>query len=505
MRALSSTKSPRAVRAAGRAVLRTEILWISKKFESHTPGATCRVCKNVASAAASGDGGCGRAGLGCRAHASTWGPIAIIVAAEPIQVVRILERGLLRKSRVFGVGIARAIHSRKRQVMSSTNRSSRVWVALRAFGTLFGLFCGGCGGEPGPATAAQTSEQPVLLGPESTARAEVQSLRSGPRISGALEPRDQATITAELSGAVRELKAELGQKVQRGQVLVQIDPGQAPDAVRSARAALQSAEQALQLASSQVERSERLVKSGALAENQLEVDRNGAAAAQAQLQQAQAQLATANDALAHATVRAPMTGVVSVQRVHAGDIVVVGSPLLTVIDPSSMRLEAAVPASALADLAIGTKVEFEVRAAPDQVFEGSIERIAPAAEAATGLITILVSIPNTSGHVLAGLFADGRVALEAKDALAIPVSAMDRSADPPQVTRIRDQVAKRVPVELGMLDELKEQVEVRSGLREGDRVALGTARDIVSGTPVRLVGAEPGERSAQSGENPKSE
>jgi RND family efflux transporter MFP subunit len=334
------------------------------------------------------------------------------------------------------------------------------------------------------------AQQPVLLGPESTARVAVRPLRAGPRISGTLEAREQATITAEVSGAVRELNVELGQTVQRGQRLLRIDPGEAPDTVRSARAAVRSAEQALRLAESQAQRTERLVASGALAENQLEVERNAAAAAAAALQQARAQLATAGNTLARSSVRSPMDGVISKQPVHEGDVVSIGSPLLTIIDPSSMRLEAAVPASALPDLAPGTPVEFQVRAAPGQVFEGSIARIAPAADANTGLITILVTIPNTSGHVLAGLFADGRVALEAKDALAIPLSAVDRSTDPPQVTRIRDRVARTVPVELGLLDELHEWVEVRSGLREGDRVALGTAREIVSGTPVQLVGAE---------------
>jgi RND family efflux transporter MFP subunit len=352
-----------------------------------------------------------------------------------------------------------------------------------------GVVWASCANEPSE-TALVAAKQPVLIGPESTARVEVRTLRSGPRISGALEARERATIIAEVTGAVRELNVELGQEVKEGQVLARIDPNESPEAVRSARAVVRSAEQALQLAQSQVERSQRLVDSGALATSKLEVDRNAAAAASAQVQQARAQLAAARESLARATIRSPIAGVVSAQPIHEGDIVAIGSPLLTVIDPSSIRLEAAVPASALPDLAIGTKVEFQVRSAPDQVFEGSITRIAPSAESATGLITILVSIPNTSGRVLAGLFADGRVAIESTDALAIPVSAIDRSSDPPQVTRIRDRVARQVPVELGVLDEVQELVEVRSGLRAGDRVVIGSTRDIVSGTPVRLVGFE---------------
>ena len=134
----------------------------------------------------------------------------------------------------------------------------------------------------------------------------------------------------------------------------------------SAQVGVRSAELALALAQSEAQRTETLVKGGALATRDLEAAVNAVATAQSQLAAARARLSSAQAQLADTTVRAPITGVISDKAANTGDIVTTGTALYTIIDPSSMRFEASVPAEELASVSRwGESVEFQVRGYPD--------------------------------------------------------------------------------------------------------------------------------------------
>jgi RND family efflux transporter MFP subunit len=154
-----------------------------------------------------------------------------------------------------------------------------------------------------------------------------------------------------------------------------------------------------------------------------------------------------------------------------------------------MLLEASLPSEALAALKIGTPVEFEVRGYPGQVFDGHIERIAPAADPVTRQVTIFVDVPNTRGQLVAGLFAEGRVTTERRQAVVVPATAVDTSGQTPWVLRLRDGKAERVTVGIGVRDDRPERIEIVSGLAVGDVLLTGAARAVTPGTPVTLSGA----------------
>jgi RND family efflux transporter MFP subunit len=181
--------------------------------------------------------------------------------------------------------------------------------------------------------------------------------------------------------------------------------------------------------------------------------------------------------------------VVAARPVNTGDVVSPGSELYRIIDPRSMRLEAAVPSESLAAITVGLPVQFEVRGYPGQSFDGRIERISPAADPVTRQVSIFVTIPNTAGRLVAGLFAQGRVAQESRRALVVPLSAVNTD-DPrsPWVLRVRDGKAERVQVTLGLRDEQTERAEITSGVTEGDSLLVGPALAITPGTPLTLTG-----------------
>jgi membrane fusion protein (multidrug efflux system) len=249
---------------------------------------------------------------------------------------------------------------------------------------------------------------------------------------------------------------------------------------------LRSAEQSSDWATKEAARIDNLVKGGALAARDLEVARNAATAAQAQVDDVKSRLTSARKALEDATVRAPMSGIVSKRWVNAGDVVSPGGELYTIIDPSSMRLEASVPSEQLDAIRVGAPVVFSVRGYRDQTFEGKIERVSPAADAVTRQVPIFVAIPNTTGRLVAGLFAEGRVTREARKALVVPFTAVNENGQKPWVVRVRDGKAERLEVNLGLRDDQTERVEIASGVQEGDVLLLGASQGITPGTPLRV-------------------
>jgi len=328
----------------------------------------------------------------------------------------------------------------------------------------------------------------VQIGAENVVSVESGTIIVGPIISGELTPTREATVRAELGGAILEVAVEEAQAVSRGALLARIETRTLDDARQSAASALRSAENQLAVARRETERTERLVEAGALAARELDVARNTVASGEAAVADARSRLASAERALGDTTIRAPFTGIVASRTVHTGDVVTPGTEMFRIIDPSSMRLEASVPSEDLSVLRVGATVDFTVRGY-DRSFTGRIERIAPQADSSTRQVPIYVAIPNPGGRLVAGLFAEGRVVSSSATGLIVPLNAVNTSEAEPWVLRVRNGAAERVAVTLGLRDPRREQVQVASGLNEGDTLLRGAAQGISPGTPVKVASA----------------
>jgi RND family efflux transporter MFP subunit len=333
---------------------------------------------------------------------------------------------------------------------------------------------------------AATQAQPALqVGPENVVTVERGRIVTGPLISGELRAAREATVRAELGGSMLQVNAEEGQNVRRGRLLARIEAASLADTKRSAESAVRSAEAQLAVAQREAQRTEQLVAAGALAQRDLETARSAVAAAEAQLADARARLVTANKQLGDTIVRAPFDGVVADRTVNLGDVVTAGTALFTIIDPSSMRLEASVPSEELAQLRVGAQVQFTVRGYA-QPFEGRIDRISPQADPTTRQVPIFVSIPNTGGRLVAGLFAEGRVVTASAEGLVVPANAVNTSQGSPWVLRVAGGTTEKVPVKIGLRDEHTERVQLASGVNEGDTLLRGAAQGITPGTAVAV-------------------
>ena len=368
---------------------------------------------------------------------------------------------------------------------------SRSSVFLRVPGALltgFVLASAGCAGGEGAAAENATSAAVVQLAPEHVTTATIAEMASGPTVSGQLTAAREATVRAQVGGSLVALPVDRGQRVQSGTLVAKIASRDLESSFESSKAAVISAETALAVARTEHQRTETLVKGGALAARDLEQTRNAVSMAEAQLAAARARQQSVWQQIDDTSVTAPFAGIVSARPASLGDVVSPGTELVTIIDPSSLRLEALVPSDQIGEVKPGAPVHVSIRGV-DGTVVGKVERVSPSADPVTRQVSIFVSVPNTHGKLIAGLFADGRVHTATRTGVVVPLSAVDETGAVPLVTRVTDGKAERVAVELGIRQLDTEQVEVTKGVTRGDVLIVGSAKGVAAGTPVNVVQA----------------
>jgi RND family efflux transporter MFP subunit len=340
-------------------------------------------------------------------------------------------------------------------------------------------------------SAESTGESPapsiVQVAPENVVTAELREIVSGPMISGELTPAREAKVRTQVGGSIVSLTVDRGQPVAAGAEVAKISSRDLEAAFASTESAVKSAEIALDVAKAEEQRTTALVSGGALAARDLEQARNAVSNADAQLAAARARQRSVWQQIDDITIRSPLTGIVSERPASAGDVVAPGAELFTVIDLSSLRLEALVPSNSIQEVRPGTEVRFTIRGAAGD-FVGTVDRLSPVADPVTRQVAIFVSIPNAGRRLIAGLFAEGRVISATRRGIVVPIAAVDETGAVPTVTRIRDGKAERVPVTLGLRQGEVERVEVVTGIGAGDVLLVGSSKGVAPGTPIKVVG-----------------
>ncbi|MEP6764637.1 MAG: efflux RND transporter periplasmic adaptor subunit [Gemmatimonadaceae bacterium] len=337
-------------------------------------------------------------------------------------------------------------------------------------------------------TPASAETAPVVqpIGPENIAIVKQDTLRSGPQLSGTLVPEREARIRSEVTGAVLQTMVEQGQRVDNGTTLGRIDDAAVSDQLASAKSSVAQAQVSVDQSARELQRSKTLLAAGAISERDVEAAERASLAAQAQLADAKSRVSMAEKTLRNTVIHAPFVGVVSERSVSAGDVVSPGTALFTIVDPTSLRLEASVPAEAIGSIKVGVPVMFAVNGYPGRTFEGKVTRINPTADLATRQVRIYATVPNANGRLVGGLFANGRVASETRVGLMVPDKAVDQTGIAPFVVRVKGGKVEKVEVTAGIRDAATESTEITKGLSVGDTVLIAEARGIAVGTQVRV-------------------
>ncbi len=368
--------------------------------------------------------------------------------------------------------------------------------------TVFALLVciGACGGEGGDGNLPQEEEQVAVLGKDDVVEASLTDVAAGVVVTGTLEPSEIVDIKAQVAGTIRDLRADRGVPVSRGQRLATIDAqgvraqvAGAEAGVAAAQTAIAAAEANLATAQRQLEGAKKLYEAGAMSEidfrnaqAQYEAAVGQLAAAKAQAAAARSELTGARETAGRTTVTTPISGVVSARPVSEGEAVTVGQVLFTVVNSQTLELAGQVPVQQAAQIRVGQEVSFTLDAYPGQVFTGAVARIDPVADPATRQVGVWLELPNPGGKLVGGQFVTGRVVTaNVRKAITIPRLALRTDEKGQYVLIVEgDRIARR-DVTTGPDTGSPATVVIESGLRAGDRVIVTPGTTLTPGTRIR--------------------
>ncbi|MFC5497918.1 efflux RND transporter periplasmic adaptor subunit [Caenimonas terrae] len=299
-------------------------------------------------------------------------------------------------------------------------------------------------------------------------------------LDAVVEAERQTTLSAQVAGAIVALNVKAGDSVKAGQPLVRIDARAASQNAAASAAQVDAARAALKVAATEYQRQQLLFQKQYISQSALDRARAQYESAQAQVQAQQAQARAAQAESGFFVLSAPYDGVVSDVPVTLGDMAMPGRALLTLHDPSALRVTAAVPQTVLAALADSRDIRFELpgyAAAPGRLQPARVQ-VLPVVDAATHTGQVRLALPAGLKGVVPGMFA--RVWLPAAAAgagapgaerLYLPASAVVRRAEMTGVYVLNAQGRPLLrQVRLGPVQG--ERVEILSGVGKGDTVAL---------------------------------
>ncbi|MEN9626884.1 MAG: hypothetical protein RJA10_110, partial [Pseudomonadota bacterium] len=270
---------------------------------------------------------------------------------------------------------------------------------------------GGPGAPGAPGAAGGAGRGPGGPAAVEVGKAETQSLTDDAQAVGSLRSRQGVMLRPEVSGRVAQINFSDGQRVRRGQLLVQLD-----DTLQQAQA--QQAEAQAAIARTNLQRSRELLAQGFV--SQSAVDQNGAA-----LQVAEAQVALARAQLARMKVLAPFDATAGIKLVSTGDYLKDGADIVNLEDMSSMAVDFRLPERYLARVKSGLPVEMEVDALPGRKFKGRVEAIDAQVDANGRSLLVRARVDNADAVLRPGMFARPRIVFAVRDkAVVVPEEAL---------------------------------------------------------------------------------
>ncbi len=289
--------------------------------------------------------------------------------------------------------------------------------------------------------------------------------------SGNVLPNAEVNIASETNGKVVAVNANLGDYVAKGTVLIKLD-----DEIKMAN--LQTAEANLKKAKADLERYEKLHSENSVSDTQLEQFRFLYETAESQYKIAKKQVEDTR-------IRAPFSGFVTSKMVEVGAIVSPGTPLINLVDISTVKIRIQVPEKDIAKIKKGDLVEITSDIYPKEKFTGTIQNIGYKADEAK-TYPVEITLRNRNNLLKAGMFVRVKIpsAIRGKT-LLMPREALVGSYLEPKVFVVENNVARLRSIIIG--NEIGKKLEVLSGLNEGNVVVTEGQLNLKDGTPVQIV------------------
>jgi len=344
----------------------------------------------------------------------------------------------------------------------------------------------GRNGKEGAPGLALTPEEKRNIGLKTVA-ADLRPIESVIRLAGVIKPHPdrEAQVSSRVSGKVAGLFAKVGDAIQKGQRLAEIQSAE----MQKLQVDLIQAENKLTLAKAELDRIERLVESKIAAQKELIAAQNQHQAVLNEIEGLTQQLilfglpesavkkARAEKSISTFAVLSPLSGVVAERSVVLGETVEPSKVIFKILDPSILFVEGNAFEEALPQLKIGQTVRIRLDSYPQELFSGKIARFSPALSPEKRTLQLWAEVANRGGKLRPNLSAEMDVVVGGgQEVLAVPLEALISTEGQSFVFVEEKGSFRRADVVLGARDD--RYVEVKKGLLPGDRVVTDGKQQI---------------------------
>lgn len=303
---------------------------------------------------------------------------------------------------------------------------------------------------------------------------DVQPTRIRDRINlpGAIEAWTDLELLAKISGEVIDVTVAEGDKVTKGQTIARIDPADYQIALNAAKASYR-------LSNANLKRFQKLFEKRLIPKSELEN-------VETQVQTTRAEMEKAELRLSRCIVTAPMTGVIRRLDAKNGLLLNVADPIARILEIDTVKAVIGIPESDVATVKNIDTVQLKVQALNNRIIEGRKHVLAASPENIARLYRLELAVANPDGMLLPGMFVRAEIVKEVAEAtMSVPLYTVITRNDDQFVYVEEGGVAKRKPVELGILEDWK--IQVKKGLKPGDRVIVEGHRNVEEGQRVNIV------------------
>jgi RND family efflux transporter MFP subunit len=377
------------------------------------------------------------------------------------------------------------------------------WIAALSIGAFLGFRLyqelGGGDASAGP-NSDRPGNQPV---PVEAAVPERVTITDRVSLIGSLRAKQRVEVTPKASGRLLEIRVDRGDRVRAGQIVARLEDDELRQQVRSAEAAQQVARASLaqreaELANrkSELERYRNLSADGVVSSQQLETASTAVEVTQAQMNLAQAQIAQAEAELEELRIRlgqteiaSPLTGIVATRFVDAGALLSSSTPILLILDLSTMLTVVNVPERDVTKIRVGSTAKVTVDALAGKEFLGRVVRISPILDPQTRTAPVEIELENAGEQLKAEMFSRVDLNLETRrEALLVPRDALVYRNERQGVFVVDAETARFQPVVTGLAEG--DMIEIVEGVAEGDTVVSRGANLLQNGDLLRLLTPE---------------
>jgi membrane fusion protein (multidrug efflux system) len=302
-------------------------------------------------------------------------------------------------------------------------------------------------------------------------------------VSGTVRAINAVTMRATSAAVVTRIDVSEGANVKAGQMLAQLDDGDARERLNQAQQQSNAAKSQLELAKRQRDNNRALVEKGFISSTALVSSDSNYATAQANHEAALAAQAIAKRSLLDAALRAPFSGVVTQRHVKAGERVAVNAPIIEIVDATQLEVEVLLPIAASGGLRIGQSASLTLESKAQPV-TAKVVRINPSVDTGSRSVRVYLSLPTGSARV--GEFATGELMVGEIEGAAVPLDSVRTDQPSPYVQVIRDGKVVHTTVQILATGRLGDaRFALVEPLPAGTTILSPSAGLIANGTAVK--------------------